>query len=153
MSSPALEESAGLAAVRAWCGWHIAPSKTETVKVEGDGGRVLLLPSLHVTDVTEVRDEDAGAVTSYKWRENGVMRGWWRCENLYAVDITHGYDEMPAELVEVIALLDADGIGTRQVAAETRGPFSRSYVTATDLDSQPLSIRSIIGRYALPPRP
>lgn len=146
--------TAGLDAVRAWCGWHIAPSQTETVEVEVDGGRVVLLPSLKVTAVSEVRNEDGDVVdpTSYKWRSNGVVRGYWCRDDLYAFDITHGYADMPSELQAIIDQLDADGVGARQATSEGAGPFSRSF-GSTDLESQPLSVRAVIARYALPPRP
>lgn len=146
--------SAGLSAVRAWCGWHVAPSRTETVEVESDGASVMLLPSLHVTGVSEVRDEDAEVVSSdsYKWRKNGIVRGcWWKCNELYEFDITHGYDDMPLELQQIIDDLNASGVGST-VTRETSGPFSREFGSA-DLESQPISVRSIISRYKLPPRP
>ena len=41
-------------AVRSYCGWHIAPAVEETVTLDGSGGRHLLLPSLHVTEVSEI---------------------------------------------------------------------------------------------------
>lgn len=144
--------TSGLDAVRSWCGWHIAPSQSETVKVEGEGGRVLLLPSLKVTAVTEVRNESGAVTTGYKWRENGVLRGWWSAEDLYAFDITHGYVEMPSELQAITNKIDADGVGSRLLASENAGPFQRSFA-APNLDSQPISVRSVIARYRLPPRP
>ena len=147
-------DSAGLAAVQAWCGWHVAPSLTETVKVEGQGSRLLLLDSLRVTAITEVRNEAGDIVpsTTYKWRENGIVRGWWACEDLYSLDITHGYTNWPAELSVIINQIDADGVGSRLAASENAGPFQRSFA-APNLESQPISVRSVIARYKLPPRP
>lgn len=150
MSTPAPEITPGLAAVRSWCGWHVGPSVTETLRVESTGGRVLLLPSLHVTDVTAIRDESGTLVEGYKWRENGIIRGSWRCEELYEIDLTHGFETFPTELLGVVGRLDADGSG-RVLASKGIGPFSESY--ATDLEAQPLSTRAIIGRYRLPSRP
>lgn len=150
MTSPAPEATPGLAAVRSWCGWHIAPSVTETVKVEAEGGSVVLLPSLHVTDVTAARDESGRAVTNYKWRENGIVRGSWRRDELYAFDVVHGFDEMPTELQAIIDQIDADGVGSRQPSAEGAGPFSRTF-GASDLESQPISVRAVIARYKLNP--
>lgn len=141
----------GLAAVRSWCGWHVAPSVTETLSVESGGGRTLLLPSLHVTAVTEIRDESGEIVTGWKWRANGIIRGAWRCEELYEVDVTHGYDAMPDELQVVVDRLEADGTD-RRATSITRGPFSETY-GAADLESQPITTRAIIGRYRLPSRP
>lgn len=139
----------GISAVVAYCGWHIAPSISETLQVEGDGGRVLLLPSLHVTNVTEVRDESGNVVTGWKARRNGVLRGCWKAEELYEVDVTHGYDAMPDEVEEIIAKLDAEGIGVGAVRVTVSGPFSQTY----DLSSQPITVRSVLDRYKLPPRP
>ena len=141
---------AGIDAVRSYCGWLIAPSTPATLKAEGDGGRVLLLPSLHITEVTEIRDEDGNAVTDAKVRENGVARRcWWANEVLYEFDVVHGYETMPPELQEIIDKLDAEGIGAAALRSKTIGPFSESY----DLASQPLSVRAILDRYRLPPRP
>lgn len=151
MSSPAPEATPGIAAVRSWCGWHVGPSVTETLSVEAVGGRVLVLPSLHVTEVTAIRDEDGNEVTGWKSRENGIVRGCWRAEHLYEVDLTHGYDEFPSELLSIVGRLDAEQLD-RVPTSITRGPFSESYGTA-DLESQPLTTRVIIGRYRLPSRP
>ena len=38
-------------AVRRYCGWHVAPSITETLRLDGYGGRVLTLPSKHITAI------------------------------------------------------------------------------------------------------
>lgn len=153
MTAPTPEASPGLAAVRAWCGWHVAPSKVETLEVEGVGGRVLLLPSLHVEAVSEIRNEAGSVVTGWRARRNGVVRGCWREHDLYSVDVTHGYDALPDELVAIVARLDAEGVGSRRVASQSAGPFAQTFGASVDLESQPLSTRAVIARYALPPRP
>lgn len=142
----------GIDTVMAYCGWHVAPSLTETVEVEGMGSRVLLLPSLHVTDVTAVRDEDGTAVTDWKARKNGVVRGWWSCEELYELDIVHGYPAMPEEVQEVIDDLDSRPAGSAYVqVGQVR--------VATDSDGAPLGAaltaaqRSVLDRYKLPSSP
>lgn len=153
MSSPAPEVTPGLAAVRSWCGWHIAPSVTESIKVEGEGGRVLLLPSLHVTDVTAIRNESGDETSGWKWRENGIVRGCWTCDELYEVDLTHGYTNMPAELVNIIDQIDGEGVGARIATSQSTGPFAESFASSVDLEAQPLSVRSVLARYRLPSRP
>jgi hypothetical protein len=151
MSSPAPEssETPGLDALRSWCGWHIAPSRAETVEVESDGGSVLFLPSLLVTDVTEVRDEAGDVVTDRRLRRAGFLRGQWRCDELYSVDLVHGYDVLPTELAEIVAQLDEGGVG-RALVSRTEGPFAESYATSADLESQPISVRSLVARYRVP---
>lgn len=140
---------AGIDAVRSYCGWHIAPSTSETVSVEGDGGRVLLLPSLLITDTTEVRDESGNVVTGWKVRENGIARGYWLAEELYEFDITHGHETMPPELQDIINQVDAAGANSVALRSVTKGPFSESY----DLANAPLSVRAVLDRYRLPARP
>ena len=52
MTWPALYEGvdpAAQAAVRAYCGWHIAPSLSETLVLDGTGARAFILPTLHLT--------------------------------------------------------------------------------------------------------
>jgi hypothetical protein len=144
---------AGIDTVKAYCGWHVAPSLSETVKVEGDGSRVLLLPSLHVTGVSEVRDEDNTVVTGWKVRENGVARGCWTPETLYSFDITHGYEEMPGEVAEIVADLDA--------RSGSAGAFAQvgQVRYATGSDGAPIggalttAQKAVLDRYKLPPRP
>ena len=77
------------AAVRSYCGWHVAPPKAETVTVWGDGADVALVPSLHVTEVSEVR-VDGKAVDGYTWRAHGTFHGRRLCGRV-EVDMTHGF--------------------------------------------------------------
>ena len=84
--------AAAEAAVRAYCGWHVAPSKTETVTVDVDSPSVLL-PSLHVTAVSSVRAEgNPVGADRFEWSQTGILwlnaRGFRRVE----VEMTHGYD-------------------------------------------------------------
>lgn len=143
---------AGIETVQAYCGWHIAPSISQTIEAEGGGGRVLLLPSLHVTAVAEVRDESGSVVTGVKVRRNGVARGLWRRHELYEFDVTHGHDTMPDEVQEIIYDLDERPIGSAYVqVGQVR--------VATDKDGAPLGTgltsgqKAILDRYKLPPRP
>lgn len=148
---------AGIDTVRAYCGWHIAPSRSETVSVEGGGARVLLLPSLHVTSTTEVRDESGTVLAGWKVRENGVARAGscerWDCEVLYEFDLVHGYNEMPAEVQEIVNDLDgrSGGTGVYSQVGQVR--------YATGSDGAPIGSaltsyqRSVLDRYKLPAKP
>lgn len=144
---------AGIDAVQAYCGWHIAPSRSEAVRVEGDGGRVILLPSLHVTDATEVRDESGKVVTGWKVRENGVARGRWRCHELYEFDIVHGYDAMPGEVTDIIAELDGRGPGGGALVQVGQVRYATGSDGAPVGGSLTLAQKAILDRYKLPPRP
>lgn len=144
---------AALDLIQEYCGWHVAPSRAETVEAEGDGGRVLLLPSLHVTSVTAVRDESGVEVSDFKSRKNGVLRGCWRNEELYRVDIVHGFDAMPSEIEDILA--DLESRSTPSGALVQVGQVR--YATASD--GSPLGAhltgaqKAILDRYKLPPRP
>lgn len=49
-------EDAALAAARRYCGWCVTPPETVTITVDGPGGRVLSLPTLHLTTLSAVSE-------------------------------------------------------------------------------------------------
>lgn len=151
MSSPAPEPTPGLTALRSWCGWHITPPRSETLKVESDGGNALLVPSLFIRSVAEIRDEagDLVPTADYRWRANGIIRGRWREHELYSITLTHGYEKLPVELIDIVSDLGDGGVG-RTLAARTAGPFSQTYGSTSDLEAQPITVRSIVDRYRIP---
>jgi hypothetical protein len=90
--------------IRGRCGWHIAPSVTDTITVDGTGTRVVALPSLHVTDVDRVTER--GASVDVEWNTIGLLRHphrWTSRWRAIEVTFTHGYAEVPADLVKVVA--------------------------------------------------
>lgn len=101
-------ESAG-EAVRAEAGWHIAPEVTETLTVDSDGSPHLLLPTLHLVEVTEVRDVTGSTPrTITNWRQSGKgilyrAGGWPAGLSALEVDLTHGYTECPPALLPAVA--------------------------------------------------
>lgn len=101
-----------VAEVRRQLGWVIAPSTTETLTVDAHGGMYLFLRSLHVTAVSEVRDisETTPEVidsADYRLIRRSILlrrQGWWYCgDQRYEVDVTHGHDACPADLLKPIA--------------------------------------------------
>lgn len=151
-----LEQAEAL--VRAFCGWHIAPSRTVTVSVRGRGRATLLLPSLYVTAVTSVTDDGTLLVDDedYTWSAAGIIThaSAFGAE-LVDVAFTHGYAAPPAEvtaIVQAVAQRAVDNPGSltrRQV-----GPYSDTYsTTGTNqvptlalLDSEKETLR----RYRIP---
>lgn len=71
-----------VAAIQTYCGWHIAPSVDETLTLDGPGGSFLILPSLHVTDVTSITENgtvlpdgsDVNVPAEYTWSERGIIQ-------------------------------------------------------------------------------
>lgn len=100
-----------VASVRAEAGWHVAPEweHTETVQVRDS---LVLLRSLHVTDVSTVTDvtdpDNPVELTGWTWYESGIIELRRSClqparPHKIEVEYTDGYDECPAELLPVIA--------------------------------------------------
>lgn len=147
------------AAVRSYCGWHVAPSKAETVTVWGDGAAVLLVPSLHVTEVAEVR-VDGKVVDGYTWRVHGALHG--RClRGRVEVDMTHGFpaDSPAGEVlrstilaVAARAIASPSGVVRAQV-----GQISETYSQTGFNQAGGVALldgeMATLDRYKLPPRP
>ena len=120
------------AAVRRYCGWHVAPVVTETVTMDGDGGSVLMLPSLRVVSVVSVSvegrvlDED-----EYDWYEKGMveLRGgrWSRRFRSIVVEMEHGFDAAP-DVAQVVQQVVANAISSALGATrEQAGQVSISW--------------------------
>lgn len=101
------------AAVRSYCGWHIAPVETDqTITVDGHGGSRLRLPTGKLIDVAEVRNDDALIPADQLWwstfgwieRDPGC---WTTKPNGVTATITHGYDTVPDDIVEVVVSVAA----------------------------------------------
>lgn len=118
-------------AIRRFCGWHIAPSLTVTLdKLRVGSSGIIEVPSTYVTDVLEVAlEQRAGALkvlepTDYVWMEYGIVQlrqaphanpwGYYGGYgfmpggylpgaplNMVRMTLTHGYDEVPAEVKQV----------------------------------------------------
>jgi hypothetical protein len=92
------------AMIRAYCGWHVAPTVSETLLVDGPGGHVVTLPTMHVENVMAVTVVNPSAAATpyaaltsidFEWSPLGELRRWpdvWT--SLYrglTVSLEHGY--------------------------------------------------------------
>lgn len=106
MPTAEMAELRAEALVRSYCGWHIAPSVTETITLRSAyGARVLMLPSLKVTAVSTVTYVgEAGTLAVEADFTTGVLRmssaAW--SGGLVTVTFTHGYSDMPFEVQAVL---------------------------------------------------
>lgn len=132
--------------VRDACGWHIAPKVVETIEVETGGGTVVLLPSLAVVSVTEVKSGET-VLTGWRVASNGVLRrpaGW---PATITVTLEHGYAKCPPGLFAVIA---EHGQRIKSGAVKSESLSGRS----VSLDTSSTSASTdTLARYTLPPRP
>jgi hypothetical protein len=160
-----LEQAEGV--VRAYCGWHIAPSRTVTETCPTAGG-LLFLPSLHVTAVGSVTLSDETVLTTdqYEWTTEGVVRlipgwgrDWWTpyAPAKATVEYTHGYPTPPPEVVGVVrAVAQRATDNPRSVVQQNTGPFGVTYsqaggqaLTLAILDTE----RAVLDHYRLNARP
>lgn len=139
--------------VRDYCGWHIAPSRAETMTLDGSGSYAMLLPTLRLTGVTSVTNAgEAVDLATVEWSEAGILRCssvWtWKFRGV-VVEMTHGYDDVPASVAGVVRDIAARAVSNGGgLKSKTIGPFSETY--AVDLLSTEMAV---LDRYKLPPRP
>ena len=144
--------AAASATVRTYCGWPISET-TETLTVEGTPYPTLALPTMHVTEVATVTVDgvelDAG---SWEWSADGRLRrpqGWGTSLAGVQVELTHGWAEVPADVVAVTCSIALRGwLNPASNAGESLAGASDSYETGL----APLE-RLILDRYRLEPRP
>lgn len=155
------------AEVRAYCGWHIAPQREDTLTLDGPGGPLLVLPSLHVVSVASVAENGTEVdPEGYAWSAAGVVRrtssslswsstgGWTDTYRGIVVTLTHGYADMPLDVQSVI-----DRLAARSVDDPSQYSQVGSVAYATGADGLPASgsltalDRAVLDRYRLPPRP
>jgi hypothetical protein len=92
---------AALAAARRYCGWVVTPPETVTVIVDGPGGQVLSLPTLHLSEVVSVVEDgaalDVANLRVITGRGELVKKSgcWARGLGVIQVKFTHGFDEAP----------------------------------------------------------
>lgn len=137
-------------AIRAYCGWHVAPVQRETLVLDGDGGTILDLPTLRMTGLDEVRVRGV-VVEGVEWSSDGTLRGRWPdVWRGIEIDLTHGFDEAPADLLGVLVDAAARAVNSTLggAGAEVIGPFSFSATEgSTALFGHELAV---LDRYALP---
>jgi len=118
--------AAALACVRRYCGWHVTPSRTETITVNGPNSPLLALPTLYLTALTAVTEDDVVLDTAdLRWSVNGLIRKktgayWSSYYRSIVVTMTHGYDTAPDFDNAVLSALDRASFGNARMVA---GPF------------------------------
>lgn len=115
--------AAATAAVRRYCGWHIAPVLEHTFTVDGAGWQVML-PTLRLVDVLEVLQDDVTVdLDTLEWSHDGYIRGL-STYKLRGVQVTiqHGFESAPdlAQIVsEVAGRAQVSGVKSMQLGNRT----------------------------------
>lgn len=152
------------ALVREYCGWHIAPSATETVEVDGSGSAIQSLPTMRLTALATVTEAGTAVnVSDLDWSEYGVVEkhtaGWWTGRRRgVTAEITHGFDETPGWLVTLIcavagrAFLAAPGVVQESAGGESVTYAQSSPGAGGSVLLLPAEL-AMLDRLALPGRP
>ena len=121
-------------AIRQYCGWHIAGTELDTMILDAEGGRVLTLPTLHVTNVQEVKVcGEVLDVAAYDWSRLGnieLRAGQWP-DRYRSVEVTleHGFPAAP-DVAQIIKQVCASAISSPMGATrEQSGAVSISWAT------------------------
>lgn len=152
------------AAVRTYCGWHIAPVRTTTLVLQPRGYTVLL-PTLRLVEVVALENNllELAPPETYSYTSDGVLelpretvptwRAYWGQRYSLApspitVTFRHGYDEVPADVAGAVRGLAMRAKGNPgALLSRTTGPFSESY--GSDLFG---ADRGTLDLYRLPAR-
>lgn len=147
--------AAACAEVRGECGWHVAPTISETRVVRGSAGGALLLPTLWLEAVTALTGPDSVPidVSTLEVDRNGWVYGALPSRNSitgrpirYTVTFTHGHKTCPDDLLRVVRTrLGAIALPAGQFSA---GPFSYNGPGA-----DAAQVSATLARYTLPERP
>lgn len=125
-----------------YCGWHITPSITETVTIDGSGNRVLALPTLYLTNLASVTEAGLALdVTTLDWSAHGIVvkrngAAWTTRRRGVAAEMTHGLAAAPAWLKTLVcavvgrALLTPVGV-EREVAGGEQVMYARDAPAGT----------------------
>lgn len=152
------------AGVREWCGWHIAPSITQTVRVDGAGGRSLWLPTLLITAVTAITNDGQAldVDADIDWSADGWIelrhRCWSHRPRSIEVTMTHGHVSTPENLVGLIAQIASRAVSSPTgTVREQAGSVSLQHgLTAPGVAGGIALLQhevDLLDAYALPPRP
>lgn len=86
--------SAAAAAIRAYCGWHVAPIISETMRRDGNGRTTLVLPTRRIVELEQVKIDGADVTGSVRWSESGMLQGVTFPARFGCVEVTlrHGFE-------------------------------------------------------------
>ncbi|MGH3954522.1 MAG: hypothetical protein ACRDTI_10850 [Mycobacterium sp.] len=152
--------AAGLAVVRRWCGWHVAPvEEGHEVEVDGPGGSLLRLPTLRLAElVSVVEDGVTLSLGDLEWSKTGLVRKksgapWSSKLGAITVTMDHGFSEAGAFEAAVLSFIDRTSqapTGGKPIAV---GPFKWPEEKTVSGSAFSMTELSILDLYRLEPQP
>ncbi len=146
--------------IRDYCGWHIAPSVTETLTLDGNTAGVLAIPTLKLTSVVSVTiDGTLHDPAVYEWSQSGYLRlyGGHRLRSV-AVAVVHGFPVVPEVVKSVCltvaarALASPEGFIREQFGSAGQTPTQTSPGAAGGIALMSHEMRTL-ARYTIPALP
>jgi hypothetical protein len=124
---------AAQAAIRDYCGWHVAPQVRETMIRDGNGRHLLKLKTMRIVELHQVLVDGRDVTERVRWSEAGMLEGV-RFPNRFRsveIDLTHGFE--PGEVGAIAGVLSrsAKRFGTDPtLRSQAVGGASVSYLTS-----------------------
>lgn len=121
-----------LRAARRRCGWHVYPTRADTLNLDGPGGRLLALPTLRLVELTEVVEDGTTLdVAALEISRRGMVRKaagsyWTERFGGLVVKMTHGFSDTDgAEDFQgaVLSIVDRASFAPAGGRARVIGPF------------------------------
>ncbi len=120
----------GYAVARRFCGWPVTPVQSATVKRDGDGGRLLRLPTLRLVTFTAVLEDgvdvtadvvESADASGCLFKRSGGR--WSRGIANIEVTMTHGFDDVPDFDAAVLSWIDRASLAPTGGRARVIGPI------------------------------
>lgn len=144
--------------IRSYCGWHVSPVITETLTLDGKGGRFLKLPTLRLASVGVLKiDGKPIPAENYGVSKLGLIELYAgefpRRYGSIEVTFTHGYETVP-DVNQVATQIIVNALASPMgVTREQAGAVSISFATTAPGVSGGVSIlerdKEILSRYKL----
>lgn len=145
----------GYAAARRFCGWHVAPIKSEVLTLDGAGGRLLRLPTLRIVTLTSIVDDgDALVPADLYISKSGLVEkrtgGLWSTKlGSIVVTMEHGFDSAPDFDAAVLSWIDRASLAPAGGRARVVGPFQYSDEPMAANSTFTASERALLEMYRL----
>lgn len=125
------EVDGAVATLRKALQWRIAPEETETVTFDIPfRENKLRLPTAYLVKVEEIR-ANGGVVPSVAYQASKdlsivkLTNGWWpQGYGTVEVDMTHGYESVPLDLLNIIAAIAATSRRDQSVREAVAGTYT-----------------------------
>lgn len=126
--------AAAQAAIRAYCGWHVAPVVTETMVRDGNGRSLLKLRTMRIRELIAVRVCGHDVTDRVRWSEAGMLEGVKFPHRFRSVEVelTHGFDlDEVGEVAGIITHATKRFATDPTLRSQSVGGASVSYATSS----------------------